>query len=235
MVDVNVFLAFGAGFLSFLSPCCLPLYPVFLSYITGISVHELREGAKGKQQVVMFHTLSFLLGFSIIFIVLGLSTSWISHIFIQYQDFIRQIGAVFILFFGFVTIGLLKPRVLFREKRIKLKKRPSGYVGSILIGVGFAAGWTPCVGPILASVIALGLYTGEGFLFMMSYMLGFSIPFFVMAFFLEKTNSLRKYSQRFMKLSGMMMIVVGLLLFFDILTKLTSFLTEYIYKGFTGF
>ncbi|PGT81076.1 cytochrome c biogenesis protein CcdA [Metabacillus sp. B2-18] len=235
MIDVNVFLAFGAGCLSFLSPCCLPLYPVFLSYMTGLSAREITEGADGKKRIVIFHTLSFLLGFSIIFIVLGISTSWLSNIFIQYQDLIRQIGAVFILFFGFVTIGLLKPRVLLREKRIKLKWSPSSYVGSVLIGVGFAAGWTPCVGPILASVIALGLYTGEGFLYVMSYMLGFAIPFFVMAFFLEKTNSLRKYSQKLMKMSGLMMIIMGLLLFFDLLTKLTSFLTEYIYRGFTGF
>ncbi|MFD2213352.1 cytochrome c biogenesis CcdA family protein [Metabacillus endolithicus] len=235
MVDVNLLLAFGAGLLSFLSPCCLPLYPAFLSYITGLSVRELKEGEKRTQRLIFFHTISFLVGFSIIFIVLGLSTTLISQLFIEYQDFIRQLGAVFIIFFGFVTIGILKPKALLNEKKIKVKRRPSGYGGSVLLGIGYAAGWTPCVGPILASVIAFGLYTGTGLLLMIAYMLGFSLPFLVMSFFVEKSKILRRYSQKLMKISGLIMIVMGFLLFFDLITKLTSFLIEHVYKGFTGF
>ena len=235
MVDVNLLLAFGAGLLSFLSPCCLPLYPAFLSYITGLSVRELKEGEKRTQRLIFFHTISFLVGFSIIFIVLGLSTTLISQLFIEYQDFIRQLGAVFIIFFGFVTIGILKPKALLNEKKIKVKRRPSGYGGSVLLGIGYAAGWTPCVGPILASVIAFGLYTGTGLLLMIAYMLGFSLPFLVMSFFVEKSKILRRYSQKLMKISGLIMIVMGFLLFFDLITKLTSFLIEHVYKVFTGF
>lgn len=235
MVDVNVLFAFGAGLLSFLSPCCLPLYPAFLSYITGVSVRELKEGEKRTQRLIFFHTISFLIGFSIIFIVLGLSTTLISQLFVHYQDFIRQIGAIFIIFFGFVSIGILKPKVLLNDRRMKIKRRPPSYVGSVLLGIGYAAGWTPCVGPILASVIAFGLYTGTGLLLMVAYMLGFSLPFLVMSFFVEKSKILRRYSQKLMKISGLIMILMGFLLFFDLITKLTSFLIEHVYKGFTGF
>ncbi|MCM3408565.1 cytochrome c biogenesis CcdA family protein [Metabacillus litoralis] len=235
MVDVNLLLALGAGLLSFLSPCCLPLYPAFLSYKTGLSFLELKEGEKGTKSLVFFHTISFLVGFSIIFIVLGLSTTLISQVFVHYQDFIRQMGAVFIIFFGFVTIGILKPKALLQDMRIKIKRRPPSYVGSVLLGIGYAAGWTPCVGPILASVIALGLYTGTGLLLMIAYMLGFSLPFLVLSFFVEKSKILRSYSQKLMEISGLIMILMGFLLFFDMITKLTSFLIEHVYRGFTGF
>src|SRR6478672_9116849 len=109
MSDINLFLAFGAGFLSFISPCCLPLYPAFLSYITGVSVGELKSENAMLQKRSLLHTLFFLIGFSVIFIAIGFGTSFIGSFFREYQDLIRQIGAIFIVFFGFIIIGFIHP------------------------------------------------------------------------------------------------------------------------------
>lgn len=235
MADVNIFLAFGAGFLSFISPCCLPLYPAFLSYITGISVTELREENAIMQKRAMLHTIFFLIGFSSIFIMLGMSTSFIGKFFMQYNDLIRQIGAILIVFFGFVIVGVLNPEFLMKDRVITFKSRPSGFIGSILIGMGFAAGWTPCTGPILAAVIALSVSNpGSGMLYMIAYTLGFAIPFFILSFFIGRMHWIKKHSNKIIKIGGYVMIIMGIFLFFDWMTKITTYLIG-IFGGFQGF
>ncbi|MBM4763865.1 cytochrome c biogenesis protein CcdA [Bacillus sp. B15-48] len=235
MTDINVLLAFGAGFLSFISPCCLPLYPAFLSYITGMSVGEIKSDNAMLQKRSMLHTLFFLVGFSIIFIALGFATSFVGQIFSQYNDLIRQLGAIFIVIFGLIVIGLFQPKWLMSEKRIEFKNRPAGYFGSILIGMAFAAGWTPCTGPILASVILLaGSNPGSGMLYMMSYVLGFAIPFFILSFYVGKMDWIRRNNVKIMKIGGYIMIVMGVVLYFDWMTKIIAFLSPF-FGGFTGF
>jgi len=232
---LNLLLAFGAGLLSFVSPCSLPLYPAFLSYVTGISFNELKEEKGILRRKSLIHTLLFLLGFSIIFMALGFSTSFIGQIFIQYKEFLRQIGAIIMVFFGLVILGFFKIDILQSEKKIHFKKRPKGYFGSVLIGMGFAAGWTPCTGPILAGVIALGVSDpGKGMLYMLFYVLGFSIPFLIMSLFIGKMKFLQRKNGLFMKIGGAIMIVMGVLLYFDMMTKIIAFLTP-IFGGFTGF
>ncbi|MCT1538492.1 MULTISPECIES: cytochrome c biogenesis CcdA family protein [Lysinibacillus] len=233
--QLNLLLAFGAGLLSFVSPCSLPLYPAFLSYVTGISFNELKEEKGILRRKSLIHTLLFLLGFSIIFMALGFSTSFIGQIFIQYKEFLRQIGAIIMVFFGLVILGFFKIDILQSEKKIHFKKRPKGYFGSVLIGMGFAAGWTPCTGPILAGVIALGVSDpGKGMLYMLFYVLGFSIPFLIMSLFIGKMKFLQRKNGLFMKIGGAIMIVMGVLLYFDMMTKIIAFLTP-IFGGFTGF
>lgn len=235
MTDVNIFLAFGAGFLSFISPCCLPLYPAFLSYITGVSVSELKEENAMVQKRAIAHTIFFLIGFSIIFLVLGMSTSLVGKLFVQYDDLIRQIGAILIVFLGFVVIGILKPSFLMKDHKFTFKNRPSGYFGSILIGMGFAAGWTPCTGPILAAVLALSVSNpGSGLLYMGAYTLGFAVPFFILSFFIGKMSWIKKHNVKIIRFGGYVMIVMGVFLFFDWMTKIISYLTN-IFGGFTGF
>ncbi|WP_144513304.1 cytochrome c biogenesis CcdA family protein [Bacillus sp. FJAT-22090] len=233
--QLNLLLAFGAGLLSFISPCSLPLYPAFLSYVTGVSLNELKEEKGMLNKKALVHTLLFLLGFSAIFMALGFSTSFIGTIFIQYQDLLRQIGAIIIVFFGLVVLGIFKFDLLLSEKRVQFKKRPKGYIGSVLIGMGFAAGWTPCTGPILAGVIALGVSDPErGMLYMLFYVLGFSIPFLIMSMFIGKMKFLQNRSGLFMKIGGSLMIVMGILLYFDMMTKIIAFLTPF-FGDFTGF
>lgn len=235
MTDVNIFVALGAGFLSFISPCCLPLYPAFLSYITGMSVGELKNDNAMLQKRSMLHTLFFLIGFSIIFIALGFATSFIGQFFREYADLIRQIGAIFIVLFGLVIVGIFKPEFLMKERRFEVKNRPSGFLGSILIGMAFAAGWTPCTGPILGAVIALASSNpSSGMLYMIAYLLGFAVPFFVLSFFIGKMQWIRKNNVKIMKIGGYIMILMGIVLFFDWMTKIIIFIQKFT-GGFTGF
>jgi cytochrome c-type biogenesis protein len=235
MTDVNIFLAFGAGVLSFISPCCLPLYPAFLSYITGLSVNELKQENGMMKKRALIHTSFFLVGFSLIFVLLGMSTSFLGSILFQYKDLVRQIGGILIVFFGLVVLGILKPSFLMKDKKITFQKRPSGYLGSILIGMGFAAGWTPCTGPILAGVIALSMSNpGTGLVYMLAYVLGFAVPFFVMSFFLGSMTWIRKYNHYIIRIGGGLMIIMGIFLYFDWMTKITSYLIN-LYGGFQGF
>lgn len=236
MADLNVFLAFGAGVLSFVSPCTLPLYPAFLSYITGVSIDELKERNGMLQKRALLHTLFFLIGFSLIFVALGFATSFIGSLFVKYDVLIRQIGGILIVFMGLVIVGAIQPKFMMKDNTIRFRNRPSGYLGSALIGLAFAAGWTPCMGPILAAVVGLAAANpGSGLLYMLVYTLGFAIPFFVMAFFIGKTNWIKRFSDKIMKVGGYTMIFVGMFLFFGWMSKVTSFLTNNVFGGFTGF
>lgn len=233
--DLNVFLAVGAGFLSFISPCTLPLYPAFLSYITGMSLDELKSDKGMMQKRAILHTLSFLIGFSIIFIAIGFTASMMNNIFVQYNDLIRQVGAILIVVFGLMIVGLLQIDFLMKDRKFQFKNRPSGYFGSVLIGLAFAAGWTPCTGPILVSITALAASNPNAAMgYMLAYYFGFAIPFFVLSFFITKLSWIRRNSQKIVIIGGYIMIAVGVLLFFDGLTMITNLLSP-IFGGFQGF
>jgi cytochrome c-type biogenesis protein len=235
MSDVNIILALGAGFLSFISPCCLPLYPAFLSYITGMSVGELKAENALLQRRSLLHTIFFLIGFSAIFIAIGFGTSFIGRFFLEYKDLIRQLGAIFIILFGLMIVGVFKPDFLMKDRRIEFKHRPSGYIGSVLIGMAFAAGWTPCTGPILTSVILLAASNpGSGVLYMTAYSLGFAIPFLILSFFVGRMKWIRQNSGKIVKIGGWIMIAMGVVLFFDWMTKIIIIFSG-MFGGFTGF
>ncbi len=234
MTDINVFLAFGYGVLSFISPCCLPLYPAFLSYITGMSSEE-RQSEKSLRRRGMFHTLFFLLGLSLVFVSVGFGTSFIGGLFKEYQQLIRQLGAILIIFFGFVILGIWKPTFLMKEHRLTFQKRPSGFIGSFLVGTAFAAGWSPCAGPIIGFVVTVSATNPTSAIFyMLMYSLGFSVPFFILSFFMSKLKWIRKYQLRITQIGGVVMVLMGIVLFFDWMTKITIYTTD-LFGGFTGF
>lgn len=234
MSEINIFIAFGAGFLSFISPCVLPLYPVFLSYITGMSINELKTENAMMRRRSLIHTISFLLGFSSIFIMLGYTTTFVGEFLLSYRDIIRQLGAILIVFFGFVIIGFFKFEFLMKDRKIQFKNRPSGFFGSFLIGMAFSMGWTPCTGPILAAVLSYAATDPDSGVFLMtSYSLGFSVPFLIMSFFIGKMNWIKKHSLKIVNIGGYIMIIMGVALFFDWMTKLTSYLAGLF--GFSGF
>lgn len=237
--DISIFLTFGAGVLTFVSPCVFPLYPVFLSYITGLSVTDIQNGKFRGQRKAIFHTIFFLLGFSIIYLVLGLGTTGsatlIESLYLQYGDLIRQLGAILIVFFGLVTTGILQPKFMMKEHKLTIQNKPTGYIGTLFIGLAFALGWTPCMGPILsATLVLVGANPSQGLWYMFSYILGFSVPFFLMAFFITKFTWIKKYSGAFMKFGGGIMILMGLVLFFDKLSLINSLLAP-IFGDFQGF
>lgn len=233
--NVTIWLAFGAGVLSFVSPCCLPLYPSYLSYITGISVKDLREEKGMFERRALLHTLFFMLGFSVIFFALGLSASLVGDLFSGNRDLIRKLGGLLVFVMGLVMVGLFKPKILMAEKRVQLANKPTGYAGSVLVGITYAAGWTPCIGPILTAILAMGITNpGQALGYITAYTLGFAVPFFVMAFFIGKIKFILRYSNIFMKIGGGLMMLTGILLYTDQMTKITIVLIR-LFGGFTGF
>lgn len=236
MDNLTWWLVFGAGFLSFISPCCLPLYPSYLSYITGVSIKDIQErGSKRMTVPFMLHTLFFILGFSLIFIALGFGASFLGSFFLDYQDAMRQFGAILIIVMGLLVSGFWKPTFFMKERRFQLMKKPTGYIGSVLVGISFAAGWTPCVGPILTAVLTVAASEpGRGVAYMAAYTSGFALPFFILSFFIGRMRGLARYSERLMKIGGIIMIVMGLLLYTNQMTVITRYLIKW-FGGFTGF
>ncbi|MGL4521999.1 MAG: cytochrome c biogenesis CcdA family protein [Bacilli bacterium] len=231
-MDVTLWLSFVAGFLSFISPCCLPVYPAFLSYITGMDV---QNNGKSNMMFRMLHTAVFLLGFSVIFIALGLAASQFGYFFTAYSDLIRQIGAVLVILFGLMVLDLLPLGFLNRDVRFQFQKRPAGFIGTFLIGLAFAAGWTPCTGPILGSVFGLmASNPSQGMLYMIAYILGFAVPFFILSFSIDKIKWLRQNGNKIRKIGGVLMIVMGIILYFDWLTLIIIYLMPF-FNGWTGF
>lgn len=236
MEELSVWLAFGAGFLSFISPCCLPLYPSYLSYITGISVAQLKDRDRSLdiKKNTMLHTLFFILGFSLLFYAIGFTASWIGNAFKAYDDLIRMITAVLLIAFGLFMLGIFQPSFLMREYKWRVAKKNVSYFSSFVVGIGFAAGWTPCIGPILGAIIAMAALRPEmGFAYLTAYILGFAIPFFIMAFFIGKTRWILTYSNQVMKIGGGLMVLFGVLLYTDQMAVIAAWLTQV--TGFTGF
>jgi cytochrome c-type biogenesis protein len=219
--DVSFFLAFLAGLLSFLSPCVLPLVPSYLTFIVGISFEELtgEQAKKGVRRSVISHSLLFILGFSTLFIILGVSFSYFGHFFAAYRDWIRIAGGILIILFGLLISGVFSLGFMQQEKKFHLQDKPIGYLGSFLVGLTFAAGWTPCVGPILASIL-LYASTEEnvrlGILLLVFYSLGFGLPFFLASLavnsFLNAFQKIRKYIGVVTKVSGILLILIGVLM-----------------------
>ncbi|WP_050614892.1 cytochrome c biogenesis CcdA family protein [Bacillus testis] len=236
MAGLNLFWAFGAGFLSFVSPCSLPIYPAFLSYITGMSVAELKSDNAMLKRRSILHTLFFLVGFSFVFILLGFGTSFIGHFLRSYENVIRQIGGILIVFFGLVIIGVFQPKFMMKEHKLSFKNRPSGYFGTVLIGLAFSLGWTPCTGPILTSVLAMAVDNSEdAIIYMVAYVLGFAIPFFILSFFIGRMKWIKKHNVKIVKIGGYIMIIMGIFLYFDMMNYISSFFVNKIFNGWKGF
>jgi cytochrome c-type biogenesis protein len=225
-IDISIWLAFGAGVLSFISPCTLPLYPAYLSYISGVSVQDLKSNKNVKlRSKVVLHTLFFLLGISTIYFALGLSATFMGQFFAEHAKLIRQISAIFIIVMGLFLLGFFKMDWLMKEKRFQFSRKPVGYLGSTLIGIGFAAGWTPCIGPILSVILMLaGNNPSQGMTYMTSYILGFSLPFLLFSVFIGSTHWIVKYSSMIMKVGGGIMIAMGVLLYTNQLSQISSYL-----------
>lgn len=234
---ISLFAAFSAGLLSFVSPCVLPLVPSYLSYITGLSVEELSSTKEREQfrTAIILNALLFIAGFSSVFIAFGASASLIGQLLYQYQEVIRKIGAVLIIVFGLYLLGVFKLRFLMMERRLwSMEARPVGYLGSFVVGTAFAAGWTPCVGPVLGSILAYASTTESmknGILLLSAYSLGLGIPFFATAFgldrFLSYFKKVRSYVGGISVVSGGLLVVVGIMIYSDSLTLLTSYLYMY--------
>jgi len=235
--EVSVLIAFAAGFLSFISPCVLPLVPSYITYITGVSFHELtdQETRKKVKWTTLIHSCLFILGFSTVFILMGASASYLGQILSKYQTWIMKIGGILIILLGIHFILQIFP-FLQIEKRFEMKKKPLGYLGSFLVGIVFAAGWTPCIGPILSTILIYASTSQQmttGIVLLASYSLGLGIPFLLasLAFnlFLSTFEKMRRYMKVVIFISGFFLIGVGILLLtgtFRVVTDYFNFLAS---------
>lgn len=224
MGDANItFLgAFIAGLLSFLSPCVLPLIPSFITYITGLSFSDLQAehpSHKVRQQTII-HSLFFIAGFTFVFVLMGASATFIGNFMQAHMGMIRKVGGVLIIIFGIHVSGVIPIHLLLGEKRFTIHRKPAGYLGSFLVGLTFAAGWTPCIGPILASILMVAATEDtvlHGIALLLIYSMGLAIPFFLSSLalhrFLVIFNRFKKYIRIFEIVTGMFMVVVGILIF----------------------
>jgi cytochrome c-type biogenesis protein len=235
--EVSYFVAFSAGILSFFSPCVLPLIPAYLSYITGLSIEQYTsELGPAARRKVIINTLCFIAGFSFIFIVVfGAGTTVINALLREHKDTIGKVGGLIIAVFGLHFMGLFKIKWLYFEKRAHFKKLPTGYIGSFLVGVAFSAGWTPCVGPILAAIMGMGM-TAENqwaaIRLLSLYTLGLALPFFLTSlainFFMPLFNRVKHHMRTVEILTGILLIFVGLLMFTGKFSTIAGLLQRYL-------
>lgn len=222
--------AFLFGLLSFFSPCILPLLPAYFGFITGYSMEELTDGSNlAVRKNVVFSTAAFVLGFSTVFIALGTSASLIGNLAHSHRDIIRITGGILIILFGIHMSGLYNFSVLNYEGRIHLQKKPLHAFGTFLIGMAFAAGWSPCMGPQLGSILIIAgsretLWQGTALLGV--YSAGLAIPFLILSFFIDSLLRFLQKTKRIVRIvntvAGILLIVMGLLLLTNKLSLLVA-------------
>jgi cytochrome c-type biogenesis protein len=236
--EVSIPLAFLGGLLSFISPCVLPLVPSYVSFVTGISFEELTNGngnEKALKKVIILNSLFFIAGFSSVFIlILGTSAQLFGSFFMQYQDIVRKVGGVVIILLGIHIMGIINFNILQREKRLHFfREKPAGFVGSFFVGIGFAAGWTPCIGPILSAIFTVAATSPNpwsGMMLFVAYSFGLAIPFFLTSLgistFLKHFNKLKKHMRLISIVTGIFLIITGGLIFSNTLAIIGGYLNN---------
>lgn len=225
--SLGILVAFAAGILSFLSPCVLPLVPSYIGFLTGLSLDEMSS----RRRIAFTHALLFVLGFTLVFLLLGASATALGRSLNYHKVWLQRIGGVLIIVFGLICLGVFKFNFLLQEKRVHLQDKPLGYLGSVLVGMAFAAGWTPCIGPILGGILGLASASdtlSRGMWLLGAYSAGLAVPFLLAAWavdrFLAWFQSFRRYLPWVMRLSGVLLVLVGILLVTGQFTRLAGWL-----------
>jgi cytochrome c-type biogenesis protein len=231
--EISGMIAFSGGLLSFVSPCVLPLVPSYITYITGVSFKELTDvEARSKLRwATISHSLCFIIGFSFVFVLMGASATYLGQLLVQYQYWIMKGGGVLIILLGIHFTGIINIPFLHIEKRFEVRKKPLGYAGSFVVGVVFAAGWTPCIGPILSTILIYASTSKSvvtGILLLTYYSVGLGIPFFIssLAFnsFLSAFDRIKRHMRVINIVSGLFLIGIGILFLTDTFKEINSYL-----------
>jgi cytochrome c-type biogenesis protein len=225
--SLGLVVAFAAGVLSFLSPCVLPLVPSYVGFLTGMTLDE----TTARRRLAVGHALLFVVGFSLVFVLLGASATALGGALKHYQIWLQRAGGVLIILFGLVCLGVIRVGWMERERRLQLRDKPVGFLGSALVGMAFGFGWTPCIGPVLGAILGLAATSTDvtrGMLLLGVYSAGLALPFLAAAYaldaFLHWFQRFRKYLPWVMRTSGAMLVFVGLLLVSGEFTRLAGWL-----------
>ena len=238
MEDVSYLAALVAGILSFVSPCVLPLVPGYLSFISGVSLDNAHTGQtlpEGTTRRVFLASIGFVLGFTVVFVALGASASTVGAFVNEKVKILSKIAGVLVIIFGLHTMGLLKINALYRQAQIDVQRKPAGPFGAFVVGLAFAFGWTPCIGPILGSILALAAQEGtvrEGALLLAVYSLGLGVPFLATSLainrFFAAFKRVRKYYRVIEIVAGLLMVIIGALIVSDRFSLITRALQPYL-------
>ncbi|CAN5848621.1 cytochrome c biogenesis protein CcdA [soil metagenome] len=225
--SLGLALAFSAGLLSFLSPCVLPLIPSYLTFVTGVGFDDLTRA----RRAALVHALLFVCGFTLIFVALGASATVLGRLLLHYRVWITRLGGGLVILFGLYLLGVVRVAAFDRERRVHLASKPVGYMGSMLVGIAFGAGWTPCLGPILGAILTYTAATADlsrGLPLLLAYSFGLALPFLLAAVaverFLETVTRLRPHLARVSQVSGALLILVGVLMMFDYFTLMATYM-----------
>jgi cytochrome c-type biogenesis protein len=232
---LGLVVAFTAGLLSFLSPCVLPLIPSYATFITGMSLDELTDSPQARtRRAVLVHGMLFVLGFTLVFLILGASATFLGSLMRAYSDWVGRVGGVLLIVFGLYLLGVLRLPGAGREFRVHLSDKPVGYLGTLLVGVAFGAGWTPCIGPVLGGILTLAATSGsvgQGMGLLAVYSLGLAVPFLLATLLLERFlrnfKRFRHYLPWVSRASGALLLVMGFLLVTGSFTVLSGMLARW--------
>ena len=223
-------IAFSAGLLSFLSPCVLPLIPSYVTFITGLSLEDVTKA----RRTAIIHALLFVLGFTLIFMALGAAATGFGRLLLAQRFWISRAGGVLVIVFGLYLLGILNITPFMREKRFHLANKPVGYLGSVLVGIAFGAGWSPCIGPILGAILTFTASQADlkrGLLLLFFYSMGLAVPFLAAALaveqFLKLFARLKSQMVWVQRIAGVLLVVVGLLMVTNYLAILSSWMQAY--------
>jgi cytochrome c-type biogenesis protein len=228
--SIGVSISFTAGVLSFLSPCVLPLIPSYVSFITGMSLDD----AQRSRRTTLVHALLFVTGFTLVFLALGATATVLGRLLHQQRDLVGRVGGVLVILLGLYLMGVFSLGALSRERRIHIANKPLGYLGTVLVGMAFAAGWTPCIGPILGGVLTYTASSADlnrGLLLLFAYSLGLAVPFLAAALMIDRFMTLfRRYRGALAwmsRASGALLILIGILMITGSMTTLSGWLQQW--------
>jgi cytochrome c-type biogenesis protein len=225
--SLGIAISFGAGLLSFLSPCVLPLIPSYVTFITGLSLEDL----KGARRAALIHATLFICGFTLIFVSLGATATALGQVLNYQRLWISRVGGALIVVFGLYMLGVFNVGIFSRERRVHIADKPVGYLGTLLVGIASGAGWTPCIGPILGSILTYAASEADvtrGVGLLLAYSFGLAIPFILAAVAIERFMTVFQRMKRHLvwitRTSGVLMVAIGVLLMTNYFTILASYL-----------
>jgi cytochrome c-type biogenesis protein len=223
--SLGIAIAFTAGLLSFLSPCVLPLIPSYVTFITGLSLEDVQTA----RRAALIHAVLFILGFTLIFLALGATATAVGQLLNYQRVWISRVGGVLIIVFGLYMLGVFNVSFFSQERRVHIANKPVGYLGTVLVGIAFGAGWTPCIGPILGSILTYAASSADlrrGLWLLLAYSLGLAVPFLLSAVaverFLDFFSRMKRQMSWITRTSGVLMVAVGILMVTNYFTVLAS-------------